>query len=378
MNASVEIWDAEVEQERARWSQLWTDSPMKHPFAQPDLCKLLAPANGRLMAAVLNDGPGHVLYPFYLREIPETTAPSSDSGAVAGKDITSPYGYGGPLHWGLKNSNATAARFWTEFDAWAAAEGVVSEFVRFSLFPEELLPYPGPTRARQLNYVRDLDVPDEELWDGVESKVRRNARRARREGVRIIIDDQGTRVEDFLRIYLGTMDRRASAQWYRFDRTFFEGLHLALPGQFAYVLAELDGEIVSADLLLLGTTTGYYFLGGTEASSFSVRPNDLVKVEAMNWLRSTGRRRYVLGGGVHPQDGLERYKRGFAPHGAVSFSTGERVLAPQHYERLVERTRKSFSDCGTAWDESDDFFPPYRRQVPARLPALQTAGGATS
>ena len=377
MSAHWHILDADVEQDRRRWIELWADSPMQHPFAHPELCRLLGPENGRLLAASLADGAGHVLYPFFLREIQDAVPPGAASGPVAGKDIISPYGYGGPLHWRLDDVDATAALFWEEFDSWARSEGVVSEFVRLSLFADDVLPYPGPTRTRQDNYIRNVDAPAEELWQGVESKVRRNARRALREGVSIIVDDRGDHVDDFLRIYLGTMDRRDSADWYRFDHAFFASLHQALPGRFAYVMAQLDGEIVSADLLLLGADTGYYFLGGTEASSFSARPNDLVKVEAMNWLRGTGRIRYVLGGGIQAQDGLERYKRGFAPRGAVAFSTGERVLCPQRYASLVEGARQRFLSSGAVWEETDDFFPAYRRQPPAPVPTLQSVGGVT-
>lgn len=375
MSAQWHIWDAAVEQDRRRWIELWSASPMQHPFAHPELCRLLSPQHGRLMAAHFSDGRGHVLYPYFLRDIPDAVPPGAD--AVAGKDITSPYGYGGPLHWGLEDVDASARLFWAEFDSWARSEGVVSEFVRFSLFSDDVLPYPGPRRTRQTNYVRNVDVPTDELWHGVESKVRRNARRALREGVSIIIDERGDHLDDFLRIYLATMERRDSTDWYRFDHAFFTSLHHALPGRFAYVMAQLDGEIVSADLLLLGADTGYYFLGGTEASSFSARPNDLVKVEAMNWLRGTGRSRYVLGGGVQPQDGLERYKRGFAPRGAVAFSTGERVLCPQRYASLVVGARQSFLSSGAVWEETDEFFPAYRRQPPAPAPALQSVGGLT-
>lgn len=375
MSTQWHLWDAAVEQDRRRWIELWSSSPMQHPFAHPEVCQLLKPEHGRLMAASFTHGHGHVLYPFFLRDIQDAVPPGAD--AVAGKDITSPYGYGGPLHWGLDDVEASAPLFWNEFDSWAQSEGVVSEFVRFSLFSDEVLPYPGPTRTRQTNYVRNVDAPTDELWHGVESKVRRNARRALREGVSIVIDERGEHLDDFLRIYLGTMDRRDSADWYRFDHAFFVSLHRALPGRFAYVMAQFDGEIVSADLLLLGADTGYYFLGGTEATAFSARPNDLVKVEAMNWLRGTGRSRYVLGGGVQPQDGLERYKRGFAPRGAVAFSTGERVLCSQRYVSLVEGARQRFLSSGAVWEESDEFFPAYRRPMPAPVPTLQRVGGVT-
>jgi hypothetical protein len=362
MSGQWRIWNADDAADRRAWVRLWEQSPMQHPFAHPDLCWLLRPHHGRLMAATMTVGSGHILYPFFLRDI-------DDAGPLR-QDIISPYGYGGPLHWGLDSVEESAAQFWARFGGWADESGVVSEFVRFSLFGDELLPYPGPTRERQTNYVRDLDVPEEELWLGVESKVRSNVRRARKEGVRVVVDTRGEHLQDFLRIYHGTMERRDSAAWYRFDADFFSGLHAALPGRYAYVMAEHEGRIVSADLLLLSADSGYYFLGGTDRDSFSARPNDLVKFEAMSWLRHSGRSSYVLGGGVQPKDGLERYKRGFAPRGAVPFTTGERVFAPKAYESLVNSAKQQFATAGVVWEEADGFFPEYRRQVPAdRLPS---------
>ena len=216
-----------------------------------------------------------------------------------------------------------ATSFWAAFDVWAKNAGVVSEFVRFSLFASETLPHHGPVRQRQDNFVRDLTAAEGELMSRTEPKVRSNVRRAAREGVSIEIDTTGELIDDFLRIYLSTMERRGSSAWYRFDRAFFERLHTALPGRFVYVCARHQDRVVSADLMLLDADTGYYFLGGTDAAAYSVRPNDLVKVEAMRWLKASGRRRYVLGGGVSAGDGLERYKRGFAPAACPSSPASE-------------------------------------------------------
>ncbi|GAA1549045.1 Acetyltransferase (GNAT) domain-containing protein [Brevibacterium sandarakinum] len=357
MSGVLSVLNADVEADRSVWSRLWAASPMQSPFAHPDVCRLLSPGRATLMAAVWTEDSGHILYPFFMRSIEGPTR--GGDGRFELRDIISPYGYGGPLHWGLADAAESAARFWADFDSWARDNNVVSEFLRCSLFDEELLPYPGRLRQRQTNFVRDLTVSAEELWTGVLSKVRRNVRRAKREGVSAVIDTEGELIDEFLRIYLSTMDRRSSAQWYRFDREFFAGLHAALPGKCAYVFAQHEGRLISVDLLLLGADAGYYFLGGTDEAAFSVRPNDFVKWEVMNWLHERKYRNYVLGGGVRSDDGLERYKRGFAPDGGVAFLTGERVFATEEYERLTAARRAGVDESGLTWDE--EFFPAYRQ-----------------
>lgn len=363
MNVGWKIWDAAVATDRQEWIKLWSASAERHPFAHPDVCSLLRPAEGRLMAVAMSSDGGHVLYPFFLRDIARGDAGSTGGPDAPLRDIVSPYGYGGPMHWGIEDVESAAGMFWQRFDLWAERESVVSEFSRLSLFGESLLPCWGRTRKRQTNYVRDLSVTADELVRQAAPKVRSNVRRALREGVTTVIDTEGEFVDDFVRIYTETMERRESADWYRFERPFFEGIHAALPGQFAYVYAQVDGRLVSADLLIFGQDAGYYFLGGTEAAAFGVRPNDLVKVESMKWLQAQGRRRYVLGGGVTVDDSLERYKRGFAPHGQVDYLTGERVISSRHYDSLLGEHRRRFAARGLEFDDSGDFFPAYRRDA---------------
>ncbi|WP_309132744.1 GNAT family N-acetyltransferase [Brevibacterium sp.] len=366
-----QIWDADVDADCSAWLELWERSPSRNPFAHPQLCRLLAPSGSRLLAATLTDGRGHILYPFCLRQVEADTAAGDGATDRAElHDVVSPYGYGGPVHWDLTDVEESAACFWPLFDAWARLHSVVSEFIRFSLFDDEILPYPGTFRSRQANFVRELDHAPDQMWTGHEfKKVRKNAKRAVREGTSIVFDEQGAFIDDFLEIYIGTMNRRSSSSWYRFDRSFFEEVHRWLAGRFVYVFAQLDGRMVSADLLVLGSDTGYDFLGGTDEGAFSVRPNDLVKVETMRWLHEHGYRRFVIGGGLTPGDTLERYKRGFAPHGEVAFRTGERVLARAEYDRLTTDLFRRQPDAEAATGETGNFFPAYRRPLQRPLPA---------
>lgn len=376
MTCEWKVLEADSHRDRQLWIEIWSATEERDPFAHPDLCSLLRQVEGRLLAAVLEVDGGVVLYPFFLREIDERlVAEAGLTATTTGPlhDIVSPYGYGGPMLSGPIDVAEVTGWFWQRFDAWALRNSVVSEFVRLSLFGDSLLPYLGHTRKRQTNLVRDLDVDVDVLTQEVAPKVRSNVRRARREGVSTVIDVDGRHIEDFVRIYTETMERRESSAWYRFTRSFFEGIQAALPGQFAYVYAQLDGRLVSADLLLLGQTTGFYFLGGTEAAAFGVRPNDLVKMESMMWLKQHGRRRYVIGGGVTAEDSLERYKRGFAPRGQIDYLTGERIISQRNYDALVSAHRRRFGERGLEFDEAGDFFPAYRRDDDVLSRCAETA-----
>ena len=88
--------------------------------------------------------------------------------------------------------------------------------------------------------------------------------------------------------------------------------------------------------MLVSERNAYSFLGGTASDAFELRPNDLLKWELILWLKSAGKRRFVLGGGYGADDGIFRYKRSFAPHGLVPFFVGRRVLEPELYRDLTE------------------------------------------
>ncbi|MDT0193797.1 GNAT family N-acetyltransferase [Arthrobacter sp. AB6] len=355
MDSSFYIWDADDPKDHQAWIDFWLSWPEREVSSHPGYVGLFKGQGDRIMCAAYKSRDGFVLYAFILREV----RPSPIADTVL-RDMTTPYGYGGPFVWGLTDVANVSKGFWSTFDEWAAANSVVTEFIRFALFPEKLLPYPGEVSCRSQNVVRSLQVDDDSLFKSFEAKVRKNVRKAVRHGLAVKIDEDGSYLADFMRIYESTMNRREATSGYYFPRKFFEAIKRNLPGQFAYLHVVLDENIVSTELVLLSHDTSYSFLGGTDSSYFDLRPNDLLKYEIIRWSRSKGLKHFVLGGGAAPNDGIERYKRSFAPSGNVDFLTGQRILMPQAYEQLVLR-REAESSASDARDTDHAFFPAYRR-----------------
>ncbi len=283
-------------------------------YAHPGYVSLYEDGATRARCAAWRSDEGCVLYPFLLRDL------RGEPFGVDAADVITPYGYGGAFFWGA-DRDAVAAGFWPVFDGWAAEQPVVSELVRADA-----------------------------LWMDCEHKVRKNVKRARRAGVKIEFDPTGERLDDFLRLYDHTLQRRDAPERYRFPREFFE----RLPDQRVYVHALHGDDVVSSELVLLSEHNAYSFLGGTESEAFELRPNDLLKWELILWAKEAGKRRFVLGGGYGSDDGIFRYKRSFAPHGLVPFFVGRRVLEPELYRALTER-------LGVAGERA--FFPAYREQT---------------
>jgi hypothetical protein len=351
------IWDAADPLGRAAWIDSWAQWPGREIFGHPDYVRLYVGPHDRALCAAASAGGGCVLYPFLLRAL--GGQPYCDASLRDCTDIATPYGYGGPFRWGTAWDPDAVRAFWLDFDAWAVQSRVVSEVVRLSLFPETLVEYPGGRRVLSDNVVRALRSEDE-LWRDFEHKVRKNVNKARASGVTVRIDETGDRLDDFLAIYSGTMNRRNAGETYYFPREYFERIHADLQGQFAYFHAFVGGSVVATELVLVSADRVYSFLGGTDAAWFHVRPNDLLKVEIMNWARSAGKTEFVLGGGYARGDGIYRYKLSFAPNGSVPFSIGSRVLNAGAYQRMIHARQMFAVTQGAQWQPNPEYFPAYR------------------
>lgn len=349
------IWDASDPQDRRAWIGAWTRWPDREVFGHPEYVRLYAGPHVRALCAAASDGGSDVLYPFLLRALgdePYCATPLRDC-----TDIATPYGYGGPFQWGAAWTSDAVRAFWREFDAWALKSRVVSEVVRFSLFPETLVAYAGERRVLLDNVVCTLRSEDDR-WRSFEYKVRKNVNKARASGAAVQIDETGERLDDFLAIYEGTMNRRGQTHF--FGREYFDRIHTDLRGLFTYFHVLIGGAVVSTELVLISANRIYSYLGGTDAAWFHVRPNDLLKVEIMKWAYAAGKREFVLGGGNARSDGIYRYKLSFAPDGSKPFAIGSRVLSERAYEQLVESRRMFAARQGAEWQPKPEYFPAYR------------------
>lgn len=261
-------------------------------------------------------------------------------------DFATPYGYGG---WLLDGTGNTAPMF-EAYRNWCIEHGIICEFVRFSLFSNSRQCYDGEVIPRMQNVVRDLDRPMDDMLMDFEHKVRKNIKKAIENGLEILADAEGQYLNDFLKIYYQTMDRNEAEQGYYFEEAFFRQLN-TMTGNCMYFHVLYQGQIISSELVIMGSDTMYSYLGGTDSTYYPYRPNDFLKYHIISWGLEHGYKHFVLGGGYGGDDGIFRYKKSFAPHGVMRFYTGQAVFDVQTYHKLVE-LRKPLPESS--------FFPRYR------------------
>lgn len=267
-------------------------------------------------------------------------------------DLITPYGYGGFL--GEINDYDSLNNAYGQY---CMDNGYVCEFVRFELFSDYYQHYSGETETRTHNVVRNLESPMDEIWMDFKQKVRKNVKRANTYGLEIIIDEFGTYMDDFLRIYYGTMERSDAEDQFYFKKPFFEELMSMNNAVMFHV--RFEEKIISTELVIYGAENCYSYLGGTDSEYFYTRANDFLKFEIIKWAKEKGLKNFVLGGGYGADDGIFQYKMNLAPHGIKDFYIRRKIFDENVYRGLLSVRSKGNKDMEDKLIHIG-FFPAYR------------------
>lgn len=283
------------------------------------------------------EGPGgHVLFACLVREIP-----------AGGLDVTTPYGYGGPVAVG---DRAPVERFYELYERWCSERGIVTSFVRFHplfanhrqappAFHVELL---APTIGWRLEGGRDLLA-------GMHSKHRNVVRKAAAYGVTVATVAGPRDLAPFVELYEQTMRRQGAAPFYFFPPAYWERLS-RLGERLVVFDAVLEGELVASALCLATRPWLHYHLSATTDRARTTGATNLVLLEAASWAQARGFTCFHLGGGLGSrEDSLYAFKRRFDPGGEREFAVGKAVHDVERYAALAGDARP------------DGFFPAYRR-----------------
>jgi hypothetical protein len=300
-------------------------------------------SSGSACAFFYEDTDQVLLLPLVLRPI----------GGGSRSDVTSPYGYPGPI------ASSDDELFWgralQSLLSTLRTAGVVSCFVR-------LHPWlPAPLSAFQVNGLLvqhgqtvsiDLRPPVEAIVAGFRANHRRQIARARRTGHRVLIDCWH-RLDEFIDIYYETMRRVGASSYYSFPRDHFQRLRTALGEHIHLILVEgpADGSAVAGGLFLESCGILQYHLGATRTSALPEQPTKLMFEEACRWGRNRGDSALHLGAGLGGNDDtLFHFKAGFSGR-RHAFHTWRVVVDDDAYEALAS---------AGATEDRTKYFPAYR------------------
>jgi serine/alanine adding enzyme len=269
-------------------------------------------------------------------------------GADGVQDVTTPYGYGGPAGPG------DVGRFYASYEAWCAANRVVTTFIRFHPLLENHLLAPASLRRERLADTATWPLAgDDDLRTSMHEMHRRGVGKARRAGVRTTVERRPARLDDFAALYEAAMRRRDASEFYFFPPAYWDALAGPLADRLVRLDARLEGELVASQLLLASRPWLHYHLGAATDAGFAVGASKLLFLEAARWGRDHGFVELHLGSGLGGrEDSLWDFKQRFSPAPGREFWIGKLVHDADAYRELA----------GGA--VPDGFFPAYR--APAR------------
>lgn len=292
---------------------------------------------GRPIFLHLGAGSGDVVFTAIVRDVPGTAL----------KDVTTPYGYGGPVAVG---DDPPTSRFSELYEEWCAANGIVSSFVRFHpLFTNHL--YAGPSvHIASLGSTVGWRLGDGDLFAAMHRSHRNKCRKAERAGVTVETTVAPADLTGFARLYEETMRRQQASKFYFFSDEYWLLLG-ALGDRLVRTDALLGGEVVASALCLATRPWLHYHLSATQDSARDLGASNLLLYETALWARSEGFTAFHLGGGVGGrEDSLFSFKRCFSPDDLLDCRIGKAVHDHDAYETLA----------GGAAVSLDGFFPVYR------------------
>ena len=340
MSAAVEARGRLTEVEPGEWDGLLRDLGLADAYltrAYVEASCVLDPGRPVFLSLAV-DG-GAVVFAGILREIP---------GGSGRTDVTTPYGYGGPVAAG----DAPVEAFWSLYDGWCAERRVVTTFLRFhplfgnvSLVPSTL---PLVRLADTATWPLDGGL---DLAAGMHSMHRRGARKAGNDGVSVHIE-LGPRLDAFVELYEAAMRRVDADPYYLFARPYWEAL-ARLGGRLVRADVSLDGELLASQLHLAPAEGAppwlHYHLGATTERGFELGASKLLFLRTAEWAQDLGCAELHLGSGLGGrEDSLWQFKQRFSAHPGRPFWLGKAVHDGDAYRELA----------GT--DSVDGFFPAYR------------------
>ncbi len=288
---------------------------------------------GRPVLLHLEDG--DVVFPCLVREVP---------GAEGRFDVTTPYGYGGPVA-----SGEEPPAFADAYEAWARDQGAVTTFIRFHpLYENWRYGAPGAELVRLANTATWPLDPGADLYEGMHAKHRADCRKAEKAGIEVTVEE-GASLDGFVTLYEATMRERDAGGFYLFPPEYWTALAEGFGNRLVRVDARLDGELIASTLILATSPWLHYHLAAMDDTGAKLGASKVLLLEAARWGQERGFAELHLGSGVGgSEDSLWKFKQRFSDHPGREFWIGKVVHDEAAYRELSD-------GAGT-----DGYFPAYR------------------
>lgn len=269
--------------------------------------------------------------------------PLSERTFAGATDVFTPYGFSGFVRTG---DTTGLPADWAEY---AAGRGYVCGYIGMNPLLGDLDGFCGEDVYEHNElYVLDLTRTQASLFESLSRNRRRQVKTSEQQAGWLIADTRRN-AGFMLKHHRASLERKGTAGTYRFSDATLRCI-LELPNTL--LIGAGDGDAVESAWLFT------YTRWAAESFMSVALPGAEHHAAALTWhgmleLRRRGIPILNLGGGVHRDDGIARFKQRFGPS-AVSLCALKQVYRPGEYERLCRA-------AGMDPDDRSGFFPPYWR-----------------
>lgn len=251
-------------------------------------------------------------------------------------DFETPYGYGGPIsncndkEWNQKALNEIISFF--------SKEKYLAGFIRFHplLKNADICKNIFTVIDDRKTIAINTSVSEEEIWETqIHSKNRNMIRKAEKNGLEFIRDNDFKYIEEFKKIYNSTMQRLDADDFYFFDDDYYQKFVNVFKGNGFLGCVKKNEEIIGAALFMYDTEHGHYHLAGSDRAFSSLGTNNLLLWKVACEMHKEGVKEFHLGGGTNSdeENSLFKFKRAFSPN-EKQFSIGKIIFNINAYNSI--------------------------------------------
>ena len=276
-------------------------------------------------------------------------------------DLTSVYGYAGPLSHNL-DSHFDNTAFKKELIAFMHKNKIVSVFSRLNPFiPFQDVVLKGIGEIKALGPIVNIELTEDlEIQRQNYSKTTKRYVNKLRRLCNVIKTSSKEDIATFIDLYNKTMKRVDAEEDYYFSEEYFYRFleSKEFLTDLLFVQLKDSGELICGAMMIKTNDIVQYHLSGTYSEYLNIAPLRLLIDETRIQATNEGYKFFNLGGGVgSQQDSLFYFKSSFSKE-FRNFSVWKYVVNEEVYRDLCNKKRSEI-EVKTLFDESS-FFPLYR------------------
>ena len=330
------------------WMKLWRALPVERQdvfFLPGYLESYHNEKRGKGMCAAIVENKSVLLYPFLKREI---TYDLEKNTSKQYYDITTPYGYGGPVVNLEGEDTSFLTKAWENFSIWCREQSIVTEFCRFhSIISNSGWVSEEMTVLKDRDTVAfDLKKYPTDVWNSSYFLNHRGmVRKAIREEFTFHVENFEALLPWFVEKYNETQEKLQASQETIFSETYFRTLQQKLQDRIWLGVVRKNNEPVTAVLVLEGNRDSYlhlmaYFNEGPAKGMVNYLYHEVANEEAKKGLCML-----QVGGGKtnSPDDPLFLFKARLSPV-RHEFHIGKRVHDQKKYDELVDNYKMKYGE----------------------------------